>query len=343
MIATAVLIASLIALAAPGGALAAGPPQLARSIPLPGVEGRIDHLAYDPGTRRLFVAALGNGSLEVVDLEKGERVKSVGGLQEPQGVAYVAATKQVVVACGGDGSAHAYDAATLEEKVKVVVGDDADNVRLTPDGKTLIVGYGSGALALLDSTTLAKVGDIPLAGHPESFQIGPASPGRPPSVFVNVPGLLGGGKVVVVDLALKQVTATWSLKDAGGADHNFPMALDTAHQRLYVGCRGAARLVVLDTGTGKVVTAPECVGDTDDIFVDSATGAILVIGGGGAIDVFATADQAVYTKAASVATKPPGGARTGLLIAERRALYLAVPRKQGHDAEIREYVLEEGR
>ncbi|MDZ4832035.1 MAG: hypothetical protein SGJ09_17800 [Phycisphaerae bacterium] len=80
---------------------------LKRVMPMPGVSGRIDHLAYDPETKRLFVAALENGSLEVIDLEKGESIKSVSGLKEPQGVVFTPATKRVVVSCGGDGTVHA--------------------------------------------------------------------------------------------------------------------------------------------------------------------------------------------------------------------------------------------
>src|SRR5262245_12601276 len=93
---------------------ASGPePVLKRSIPLPGVTGRIDHLAVDTEHKRLFVAALENGSLEAIDLEKGDRGKSVTGLKEPQGVAYVPASGLVVVACGGDGTVRAFDPVTL--------------------------------------------------------------------------------------------------------------------------------------------------------------------------------------------------------------------------------------
>src|SRR5436190_16002 len=138
----------------------AAPPVLARTIPLEGVRGRIDHLAYDPATSRLFIAALENGSLEAVDLDKGQRAGSVRDLNEPQGVLCLAPAKQVLVTCGGAGMLRAFDAATLEPRQSVPIGDDPDNLRLTADGKSIVVGYGGGALALLDAATLKKTAEV---------------------------------------------------------------------------------------------------------------------------------------------------------------------------------------
>jgi len=307
-------------------------PVFKRSIPLAGVKGRIDHLALDPQSERLFVAALENGSLEVIDLKKGERVKRVTGLKEPQGVAFVPATRQIVVACGGDGTVVAYDATTLEEKHRSVVGEDADNVRQNSDARFLAVGHGSGAIALLDAASLKPIGDIKFNGHPESFQLESGSS----RIFINVPGgfVGGGGAIVVADLKTQQTVAKWPLKEAG---RNFPMALDTAHKRLYVGCRRSAKLLVIDTELGTVLASPDCVGDADEVFVDEKTGHVLVVGGDGAVDVFETKDQIGYSKSASI--KTASGARTGLLSAETHSLYVAVPKRPGQDAEIREYSL----
>ena len=80
------LLAAALALVAGRAAADEAPLKLVQTIALPNVKGRIDHFALDAKRKRLFVAALGNGSVEIVDLEKGERVKSIGGLDEPQGV-----------------------------------------------------------------------------------------------------------------------------------------------------------------------------------------------------------------------------------------------------------------
>src|SRR3981189_2462636 len=80
------------------------PLTLVGTIDLPGVEGRIDHLAVDMAAQRLFVAALGNNTVEVLDLKSGTHLKSVPGFKEPQGIAVVPEAKLVAVANGqGDG------------------------------------------------------------------------------------------------------------------------------------------------------------------------------------------------------------------------------------------------
>src|SRR5262249_43645864 len=64
-------------------------------IPLPNVNGRIDHLRVDVKGQRLFVAAVDNHTLEVVDLKSGQRVHTITDLAEPQGVFYDASTNRV--------------------------------------------------------------------------------------------------------------------------------------------------------------------------------------------------------------------------------------------------------
>src|ERR1051325_5714939 len=76
------LLSCSVALAAT--AQDSAPLHLKQTIPLPGVEGRIDHLALDAANERLFVCALGNNTIEVVDLRKGERIRSITGLGSPR-------------------------------------------------------------------------------------------------------------------------------------------------------------------------------------------------------------------------------------------------------------------
>ncbi len=328
------ILAFVTFLCAPPQAPLASPawePALRQTIALPDVEGRIDHMAFDPKTRRLFIAALGNGTLEVVDTVKGERIRSIRGLKEPQGAVLVPRAGQVVIASGGDGTLRAYDVETLAEVRRIDVGDDADNVRLTDDGGQLVVGTGKGALVLVDARAFQKIGEIPLPAHPESFQLEPGTT----RVFVNVPDHKnGGGSVLVVDRAARQITATWTIKDA---ESNFPMALDAARKRLYVGCRKPARLGVIDTATGATLGSPECVGDLDDVFVDTATSSVLLIGGGGALDVFGAGDAPRWERMASVATSD--GARTGLLVEAARTVFVACPKRGTNGAAIRQYSL----
>src|SRR3954467_15318837 len=80
-----------------------------QTIQLPNVEGRIDHMALDAQGGRLFVAALGNNTLEVIDLKAGKPTDGVQGLKEPQGVVYVPDDNKLLVTNGDGDSLDIYD------------------------------------------------------------------------------------------------------------------------------------------------------------------------------------------------------------------------------------------
>lgn len=293
------------------------------TIPLPNVSGRIDHMAVDAARKRLFVAALGNGSLEIVDLEKGAVVKSIGHLREPQGVAYAADLDRLFVACGGDGTCRIFDGKSLELVKDVQLGDDADNVRY--DEKARRIYVGDAGLAVLDAASGKRLGDVKLMSHPESFQL--ESKGS--RIFVNVPH---DGHVAVVDRNKRAVVARWPLTEARA---NFPMALDESNRRLFVGCRKSPRLLVLDTMSGKTVASALIDGDTDDLFYDSALRRIYVSCGVGLIDVIQQTDADHYQMTAKIPTA--AGARTSLFVPALNRFYLAVPHRGPQPAEIRVY------
>lgn len=247
------LCAATVAVAGPAGN---GPLVPVQTIPLPNVSGRIDHLAVDLERSRLFVAALGNNTVEVIDLRAGAVSRSLPGFHEPQGIA--SAVTSIAVANGGTGDLSWIDAQNLDRGKSLTLGDDADNVRYDAVAKRLYVGYGSGSIAAVDPATGQKLAETIVGGHPESFQL-ERSGGR---MFVNVPG---ARKIAVIDRAIMKVTATWPVTDASS---NYPMAVDEAGHRLFVGCRRPAKVLVYDTQSGKVISSTDIVGDTDDLFYD---------------------------------------------------------------------------
>jgi YVTN family beta-propeller protein len=139
-------------------------------IPLGAVAGRIDHFAFDPDRQLLFVAELGNDSVGVVDVKERKVLRRLPALREPQGVAYHAATSTLYVANAGDGSVRLFQGPDFTPAGRIDLGDDADNIRIDPGRNRLVVGYGKGALAVIDPASRRKVADISLKGHPESFQ-----------------------------------------------------------------------------------------------------------------------------------------------------------------------------
>jgi len=303
----------------------APPVVLERTIPLPDVAGRIDHLALDAGGKHLAVAALGNDTVEVVDLEAGRVIHRIRGVGEPQGVVF-AADGRLAVTSGEDGTLRFFDGGTWAPAASVDLGDDADNVRLEAATGRLYVGYGDGGVAVVEGSR--RVAALPLPAHPESFQL--SSSGR---VFVNVPG---AAQVVVLDARDAGTAARWTLE---GARSNFPMALDEGHHRLFVGCRRPARLLVLDTGTGRVAEQVEIGGDVDDVWVDPRTPRVYLSCGQGSIDVLERGENGAHRRVQRLETA--AGARTSLLDPQGRRLYLAVPKRGNAEAEIRVYRVSE--
>jgi len=301
------------------------PLALVGTIDLPRVEGRIDHLAFDAATQRLFVAALGNNTVEVLDLKSGTHVKSLTGFREPQGIAVVPDAKLVAVANGQGEGVQTLDASDFHPVRTIRLGDDADNVRYEPATKRLFVGFGSGALAAIGAADGKVLGEAKLAGHPESFQLERLGS----RAFVNVPT---ADQIAVVDRSALKVIATWPVTSAKA---NFPMALDEENHRIFVGCRRPAKVLVYDTTTGKEVASFDIVGDTDDLFYDAARKRVYVSGGEGYIDVFQQQDGNRFARLAHVATA--AGARTSLFVPDQNRLYLAVPHRGSQKAEIRIY------
>jgi DNA-binding beta-propeller fold protein YncE len=290
-------------------------------IGLPNVTGRIDHFSADLKGQRLFMAALGNHTVEVLDVQNAKRLGTIPGLAEPQGVFYDLSTNHLFVACAKDGATKVFDAATFKLLETARFSGDADNIRYDARANRIIVGYGDGALGFLDANG-RKTGEIRLDAHPESFQLEK----RGTRVFVNVPDQK---QIQVADLSKNAAVAKWPVTSAL---RNYPMALDETRHRLLIGCRSPARMLVIDTETGKQTGSFEIVGDTDDLFYDAAKSRVYVIGGGGFVDVFSQKDANHYTRIEQIKTAP--GARTGLFVGDWGKLFVAVPRRGEQRCEV---------
>jgi len=302
--------------------------KLKQTIPLPGVEGRIDHFALDASGERLFVCALGNNTVEVLDLRKGERIRSITGLGAPQGIVYIPELDRLFVANDKGGIFKIYDGKSLQQISELNFKDDADNVRYDEGAKRIHVGFGSGGIAIVNAQEGKQIGSIKLSAHPEAFEL--EKNGK--RIFVNVPN---SRHVAVIDREKGKVVTTWKTDLAFG---NFPMALDEANHRLFVGCRLPSKLVVLNTESGEVAAKIDISGDPDDLFYDSKRHRIYAICGAGKIDIIDQTDPNTYAASGKVNTAD--GARTGLFVPERDTLFVAVPHRGSQKAEVRAYHVE---
>ena len=302
--------------------------KLKATIGLPGVQGRIDHFGFDAEGERLFVCALGNNTVEVLDLRKGQRIHSITGLGAPQGIAYVPQLNRIFVANDKGGSCKIYDGKSFQQISELNFKDDADNVRYDDAAKKIYVGFGTGGIAIVNAADGKQVGLFKLSAHPEAFEL--EQNGR--RIFVNVPD---ARQVAVIDRDKGEVIATWKTDLAFG---NFSMALDETNHRLFVGCRLPPKLVVLNTDSGDVVAKTDISSDPDEVFYDSKRHLIYVICGAGKIDIIEQTDANTYR--ASAKTQTANGARTGLFVPELDTLFVAVPYRGAQQPEIRAYQVE---
>jgi hypothetical protein len=287
-------------------------------IELPGVEGRIDHLAIDLERHRLYVAALGADEVEVVDLDAGRRVARLPDLRGVQGLAFAQAAQRLFVAVGRAGKVVAFE---RERQVASVDGlPDADNMRLSPSGDRLFVGFGEG-LAILDPQSLRIVDRISLPGHPEGFELA----ARGAEIYVNVPE---AGQIVVIDPRAGKTMTSWNVRPAAA---NFPMAIDEAGRMLFVGTRRPAKLLGFDTASGHRVAETTLCGDVDDLFLDSQAMRLFAVCGEGLVDIVAwRGSRLEAVQQAATGT----GARTGLFVPSTRTLFVAVPAQASGNARL---------
>lgn len=308
------------------------PLQLEEEIPVPGVAGRLDHFTADVKRKRLFVSALGNNTVEIIDTFAGRVIRSIKGLSQPQGPLYVPGFDKLYVANAENGKMNVYDGATYTLKKTIDFGVDPDNVRYDAASKKIFVGFGEedGGIAMVDPATDERVGQVyKTEGHPESFQV-EASGGH---IYANVPD--AGMVVESIDRKTGAVTK-WPLKGLKG---NYAMALNEEDHRLFTVTRKTPMLVVLDTQTGNEIARLRAAGECDDVYFDAARKRIYVLGGEGIISVIQQKDPDHYELVANV---PSGiGIRTGFFYSKRDRLYVGVPAKGNEPAQVWTYEAED--
>ncbi len=330
----------------------------AGTIPLDGVEGRFDHLSVDLAAGRLFVAALENHTVEIVDLGARRRVRQLTGISEPQGVLFVPEKRRLLICGRGDGTCRSFSTIDFSEGPWVDVGRNADNVRFDPATQIVYIGSagepGPGLMTGIDLVSLLPPNEggqpapphspadfwldrprqadpkmeVQLSAHPESFQFDPQGQ----RLLVNVPDT---HEITVINLRTNEmkVSAHWPVTTG---EKNFPMAFAGSAHGLFIACRRPPKLAAFDANDGRLLCEVPCVGDADDMFYDAARGRLYVIGGEGFVDVFQAAEGGRrLTRLQRLVTAPR--ARTGLFIPELGLLAVAAPHTTNGPAAIQLY------
>lgn len=307
------------------------PLQLSKTIALPGVTGRFDHFAFDSSDNRLFVAATGNHSVEVVDITTGRVAESIKGLGKPHGLAWIPETKRLFVADGSLAALQVYEGTPFRLIKTIKLSDDADDLTYDEGSRLLYVGHGGssatvpGQVAVIDTRELALIKNLPASSHPEALDIDQNGH----RVFVN---LADDSQVAVIDTATNEVSQKWPVSKAR---ENVPMAYIKAEKLLLLGCRAPGNLILMDATTGKELDSLPASTGADDLFYEPDSHRAYLITGSGHVDVYQI-DAA--TKVHAVGTVATGaGAKTGFLIPTRHLLYIAVPSTAEQPAKLQVY------
>jgi len=305
---------------------------LVQTIPMANVKGRIDHMDVDVKGKRLFVAGLENGSLEVVDLQAGKWSKSIPGFKKTQGVAYVPSLNKVFVASGDDGMLRVFRGDTLDllDAIKLDLGPN--RVAYDPRTKLLYVGYGGkdagkdyGEVGIIDAKTDKHLGDVKVEAHPSELLLDQS--GKTLFVFVSI-----ASKLQVVDTKKREVVSTWPVSSQRNGDGAF----DEKNHRLIIGTRTPPQMIVMDSQTGKEVANLPTVEGMDGVYFDPRLKRIYISGGRdydvGFIFVYQQKDADHYETIRKIPTK--SGAGTSFWCPELNRYYVAAPAHDNEEAAI---------
>ena len=317
------LVASILPLSAPAQL------KLLQRVPVPGnPEGHFDHFAVDLTHRRLFATPEGGKVLEVFDVDSGNHLQTVPGVEEPHAVFYRKDLNRIFVTDGENGSLRIIDGATYRILSTVKLRVDADSAAYDPVTHYLYIDNGGKdakemytMISIVNTDTGAVVDEIRVESNSlEAIALETGSS----RMYVNSRGT---NEVKVFDRKTRRLIATWPI--ALGKT-NVPMALDEANHRLFVGCRDG-KMTVLDTLSGKELQALPITKGVDDIVFDAASKRIY-IAGDGAADVYEETDPDHYKLLGNVPTAPV--AKTARLVPELNRYFVAAPKNGAEAAQI---------
>jgi hypothetical protein len=310
------------------------PLKLLEKIPLPGVDGALDHMAVDIQGQRLFVPAEQHSTIEVLDVRSGRRLRTISDAKWPSTVFYDGATKQLFVSDRADGTCKVFNGETYEliRSIKLLAG--ADNAAYEPRSQSFYVanagrhaGLPYTLISIINTSTSQHVGDIKV----ESANV--QAMAFESSGDVMYADLADKDEIAVIDVRARTVKNTWPTKPQ--CQKPYALSLDSAHHRLFLGCRMFAtqadwwqpgKMLVLDTDSGKPVMTFDAGGGADEMFFDAGTQRIYSQGYEGIADVWKEVDPDHYESIGKIQGGVHG--KTSLLVPELNRYYVAVSEHQ---------------
>jgi DNA-binding beta-propeller fold protein YncE len=292
-----------------------------------------DHMALDLKGQRLFATPQANKAVDVLDLKTGKVLHTIAGFGNPHAILYRGDRNRLFVTDGGVGALRIFDATTYSEVASIKLELDADAIIYDEETGYLYVTNGGEAagkpyslISIIDTNREEKIGDIRVEANVlEAMTIDHAR-GR---LYVNIPEK---SAIAVINLKKKEVVATWLLTKG---KKNMAAALDTAQNRLFVGCRDTdvrGSIVVVDTETGKELERLPIGGWVDSVFYAPEKRRIYASSGVGEVFTYERAADGSYKALDPADTAVM--AKTAFYSAELDRLFVAVPHLGGTTSKV---------
>jgi len=302
---------------------------------MPNVKGRLDHVDVDVKGKRLFVAGLENGTLEVVDVQGGKWMRSIPGFKKPQGVLYVPELNKLFVASGDDGMIRVFRGDSLELLDSIHLEPGPNRVVYEPKSKLVYVGYGGkdagkdyGEVGIIDARNDKLAGDIKVVAHPSELLLDKS--GTALFVFSSI-----ANRLQVVDANKREVVSTWTVT----SEHPGDAAFDESTSRLFVGTRTPAEMLAMMSKSGKEFAHLPTAEGMDCVYNDAGRRRVYVSGGRelpvGFAYVYQQKDADHYETIGKIPTR--GGGGTSFWSPELNRFYVAAPASDKQEAAILVY------
>ena len=303
--------------------------KLAQTLTLPSdIKGNFDHFGVDLKGNRLFATPEGYKSVLVFDLKSGQPIHTITGIGKPHAVLYREDLNRIYITDGDAGDLKIFDGKnyTLLSSVKLL--EDADSIGYDPKTNYLYIDNGGGdvhqtysMLSVVDTTAGKKLADIKIDGDTlEAMTLESSSP----RLYVNNKAK---NQVDVIDREKRTIVSSWPVTKC---KTNVAMAFDEANHRLFIACR-SGQIAVLDTQSGKEITALPITKGVDDVIYDPASKRIYAACDG-SVDVYQQSSPDQYNLLVQVPTAPMG--RTARLVPELKRYFVAVPQRGTDPAKI---------
>ena len=175
-----------------------------RTIALPRGTGKFDHFAIDLQANRLFIAATGNHTVEILDLNQGKVTETITGLGKPHGLAWIPGTRRLYASDGSMGDLKVFEGSPLKQVKSIKLSEDADDLVYDARANLLYVGHGGSdgdnpaKVAVIDTTNQTLIKELPVGAHPEGLDIDNAKA----RIFANV---ADASEVAVIDGATQSL------------------------------------------------------------------------------------------------------------------------------------------